>query len=167
MVLRPLCCLGLLAFGLVACAAPQKQVDWNAYLAKHGDALPEYSAEKVDALYRDKTVRFFDKSHGNQIEYMGPDGRAYLWYPGNTRTVDGYWQVKGGKLICHQYEAGLLNPVTGDLSGPWNCTPIARHLDHSVERCDGDMFRLQTGVPRVLARFEKISLGCAHVGGKT
>ncbi|MBL4556436.1 MAG: hypothetical protein JKP98_02155 [Rhodobacteraceae bacterium] len=41
------------------------------------------------AFYGGATYKSYSRAHGTQIEYLASNGRAYLWYPGNTRVVPG------------------------------------------------------------------------------
>jgi hypothetical protein len=39
------------------------------------------------------THRSYTRAHGTQVTYFSPDGRVYLWYPGNLRVLGGHWKV--------------------------------------------------------------------------
>ncbi len=88
-----------------------------------------------------KTVLFFDEGHGNQVEFYSPDGRAFLWYPGNAKAVPGRWMING-EDICFLYGRQYLNPVSGKWGGEWNCSNIARWSERFVDTIAGDAFGL-------------------------
>jgi hypothetical protein len=92
-----------------------------------------------------KTVRFWDPSHGAQIEYVGPRGLwAFLWYPGNRVVVPSQWRlttVGGEPGKCQLWPARSYNPVTGQVGG-WECSPQSRWAGKVVEVANGDIFGL-------------------------
>ncbi|MEP0070591.1 hypothetical protein [Pyruvatibacter sp.] len=99
--------------------------------------------------------------HGTQIEYLGADGSAHLWYPGNKSIVKGEWMVKAGpnpnfirSLVCFRYGANTYNPVTKKAGGKWNCTNPTRYLVFQIDDQKGDLFDLskRDAVPLVLER---------------
>jgi len=102
--------------------------------------------------YSGRTIIYYDQSHGTQVEYYSPKGRAYLWYPGNRRAVPGLWQVQG-ENICFQYGPNTYNPVTRTRGGKWECKPMAPHKKWMTGSCRGDVFKLATGrIPYRLIR---------------
>ena len=50
--------------------------------------------ESTQAFLAGTTVKGYEKLHGTQIEYLGRNGLASLWYPGNTETVPSRWKVE-------------------------------------------------------------------------
>lgn len=107
-----------------------------------------------------KTALFYDKGHGNQVEFYDPDGRCFLWYPGNTKAVPGQWLVSG-QNICFQYGKNTYNPVTGEKGDDWHCEPIQEWKKDIVDTVLGDVFSLSlTGAPYQLParpKFESIT----------
>lgn len=85
--------------------------------------------------YSDFTVKTWGPSHGTQVEYFKPNGRCFLWYPGNAginpcrwkieRQVDKSSWVKSSKLtvphICFSYGNNSYNPVTKHRGSSWQC----------------------------------------------
>jgi len=94
--------------------------------------------------------------HGVQIEYLTHD-KAWLWYPGNSRAVEGRWRIAPGRhpLICFTYEARSYNPVTRRPGGTEGCEPLADVAARIRESVPGDVFNLASGqVPKRRARCE-------------
>lgn len=106
------------------------------------------------------THRSYSKPHGTQIEYLSPDGRAFLWYPGNRRVVVGSWVVepndrdpKSG-VICYSY-TNAFNPVL-KTSGGRQCVLSTTFVRGAKESLSGDVFGLSSGrIPFVLAKDER------------
>ena len=105
--------------------------------------------ESVAATYlANKTVRTYSSFHGNQIEYFSPNGRAYLWYPGNRRPVPSFWKLRPNNNryeICFKYPTSSYNPATKDYGGYWECQDLAIYAKRIVEIADTDLFKLATG----------------------
>lgn len=106
--------------------------------------------------YAGRTIVFHDPLHGTQVEHYAAGGEAFLWYPGNRRTVPGRWEVRTAKQrICFRYGTQTFNPVTRRRGGAWNCTPLRLHRRLARASCAGDPFGLASGrLPFVLARGE-------------
>jgi len=85
-----------------------------------------------------------DFFHGLQVEYFSPDGKVYLWYPGNVRSVVGEWTAEKNDL-CFRYQPNSYNPVTGQRGGAWECRNRAREKIALVSKADGDPFQLKSG----------------------
>lgn len=99
-------------------------------------------------LYSGRTVVYYERSHGTQVEYYSPTGGAHLWYPGNRRSLAGRWKIDGsgkGARICFQYGANTYNPVTGHVGGGWECSSEIRHRSIIKSSCVGDKFSLASG----------------------
>ena len=84
-----------------------------------------------------------DPGHGTQIEYLSPEGRAFLWYPGNRDILPGVWEMQGDKL-CFAYGENTYNPVTGHQGGSFECAPLDFYFKYLSERAKGDVFGLET-----------------------
>lgn len=119
--------------------------------------LPSTTVEGMTGFMADRTIMTYSSGHGTQVEYSAANGRTFLWYPGNTRTVLGEWKVEerdirlpGGEgvtarkvtLICYRYGANTYNPVTNQRGGAWECRPAAPDLRLIVESVQGDVFGL-------------------------
>ena len=83
-----------------------------------------------------------DGHHGTQIEYLSENGKASLWYPGNSSIVEGRWKREGAD-ICFAYGGNTYNPVTGHNGGGWECMPFDLYWRVVEERMPGDIFSLQ------------------------
>lgn len=84
----------------------------------------------------------YDSAHGTQVEYLTPNGRAYLWYPGNSVIVAGKWK-KTGNQMCFAYGADTYNPATGQRGGDWECMPFRLWWASLTERLKGDVLALE------------------------
>ena len=105
---------------------------------KIGPVDPQYPRANV-------TYATSDFFHGLQVEYFGPGGRAYLWYPGNERAVTGEWTAEGNEL-CFRYQANSYNPVTGQSGGQWECRNRTGALGGLISFVEGDAFGLKSGL---------------------
>ena len=56
--------------------------------------LPSTTVEGMTGFMADRTIMTYSSGHGTQVEYSAANGRTFLWYPGNTRTVLGEWKVE-------------------------------------------------------------------------
>ena len=131
--------------------------------------LPSTTVEGMTGFMTNRTIMTHSSSHGTQVEYSAADGRTFLWYPGNTRTVLGAWKVEDRDvrlpssdgattrrltLICYRYGANTYNRVTNQRGGDWECRPAGPDLRLIVESVPGDVFSLaaRRTPPFVLAR---------------
>lgn len=104
------------------------------------------------STYAGHTIIYHENSHGTQVEYTDPSGKAYLWYPTNERSLPGVWQIRFGMQICFDYGPNTYNPVTRSRAR-WSCTMLRQHKGHMKHRCKGDVFGLASGkIPFVLPR---------------
>ena len=116
--------------------------------------LPAASQSVMEAHNKlcDRTLFFYEKQHGNQIEYFAPNGFAYLWYPGNRRSVPSQWRLAADKktgtaTICFKYPRWGYNPVTKQYGGKWECRPFSRFWSHTNGKpAVGDVFNLSVGM---------------------
>jgi len=96
--------------------------------------------------------------HGTQVEYFAPNGRAFLWYPGNTRSVPSYWKIEKGTrshLICFQYPANSYNRLTKQSGGNWECAKLGFWAKDITEIRGKDIFSLSSGrVPHSLSTYQ-------------
>jgi hypothetical protein len=112
--------------------------------ATHSNASRSSGSAKREFPYADKTLLFYDPSHGNQIEYFAPDGKCYLWYPGNKRALPGHWRMEGD-TICFLFGSNTYNPVTGEIGGNWDKRPFKHFAATVAHTADGDVHGLATG----------------------
>ncbi len=96
-----------------------------------------------------KTLHFYDDSHGNQVEYLDPAGRCYLWYPGNRVVLVGQWRCDESRVFF-RYGYNTYNRVTGVIGGRWEPCPIALWSASIVEAVPGDILELERRLPFVL-----------------
>lgn len=85
--------------------------------------------------------------HGTQIEYYAPNGKAFLWYPGNQRPVRSLWKLKksGDRYkVCAQYPTSSYNPITKRRGGRWRCEDLAPYSGRIREIRKGDIFGLSS-----------------------
>lgn len=87
----------VLSLSLVACAP--KPFDQAGAERKFERKLSEFRARQISletaiSEIENKTRRSFNGGHGTQISYGAPDGRYYLWYPGNDRILSGEWKME-------------------------------------------------------------------------
>lgn len=105
-------------------------------------------AGKLTQLVSGATAASRSSQHGSQVEYLAPDGRTFLWYPGNTRPLPGRWKVEQrslGALICFAYPPSSFNPATGQSGGDWQCQDGGNYVVAQSEFLDGDPFELSSG----------------------
>lgn len=85
--------------------------------------------------------------HGTQVEYHSPDGKVFLWYPGNQHPVQGRWKVEdrqsGKPLLCYQYGVKTYNPVLRQRGGAWRCE--RQNWVYLGTAFAGDPFHLASG----------------------
>jgi len=134
--------LGLVvALGLYSYVRVRKQraldADWET---RHPRAIFAYCGQ---------TLHFYEPSHGNQVEYLDPSGRCYLWYPGNPVVLVGRWRCDESR-VYFQYGGNTYNPVTGVFGGRWEPCPITLWSASIVEAAPGDILGLERGLPFVL-----------------
>lgn len=130
------------AAALSACvdttSAPRPQTEFerlNAMLRETVLAMSRVSDEEARGLYADKTTATFGGGHGTQVSYRTPDGRCFLWYPGNRNVLPCEWKIVrqpyphadivGEEVevptVCYRYGSYTYNPVTKTRGGDWQC----------------------------------------------
>ena len=116
------------------------------------EELREMSREEVKtrllAELTDVTTIVKQTGHGIYVEYTAPDGRLYMWYPGNFVTVSGTWGIADDystPRACFKY-FGAYHGVTGEFE-PNECVSAAQTLSGAfvVDKRTGDVFGLSTG----------------------
>jgi hypothetical protein len=148
------------SLALAACQSsvpPELQPELDRMQARDAAMTPEGKAD-YRALWSDRqaltaflsgsTVMSYDALHGTQVEYLSPDGRTALWYPGNSGPVPGIWKVTAsfdGPNMCFQYGENTYNPVTGQRGAAWECGDASLYLKGVAEAVDGDVFGLMQG----------------------
>lgn len=80
---------------------------------------------------------------GNQVTYFASDGRAYLWFPGNTAVIPEEWRSEPGKL-CIKHPEYSVNAVTKKRGGQWQCVFTGLWSNGVRGRLSGDVFDLSS-----------------------
>ena len=118
------------------------------------------------------TYLSFSQGHGFQVNYLSQDGRAWLWYPGNTGVVPEEWKLdvaSGQRAICWRHPSNSYNPVTKQTGGQFACQSLELSQKAVVAKLVGDPYGLSTGrVPYPLQRcvaptefeFDRARFGC-------
>lgn len=135
-------CLGLLSCGTVE-TDQNMPVQVKAEVARSPALLESYLSGNT--IYQ--FVAPENGGHGVQVEYHAPDGRSYLWYPGNERPLQGWWEVRTANdqtaRLCYRYGENTYNPVLHTTGGAWECGKESWvYLGVSVK---GDVFGLKSG----------------------
>ena len=126
---------------MICCCVGSVAADTGGALSAPSPTLPQDVNDIAG-----KTVLYYNDAHGNQIEYMAPDGRSYLWYPGNFDVVVGQWRfVPANGIMCFKYGANTYNPVTKQSGGNWDCRYVGVWSEDIVDIQEGNVFRLQDG----------------------
>lgn len=111
---------------------------------------------KVRAYYKGNTVMSYNKPYGTQVEYFSPNGKTFLWYPGNRDIVRGEWKVNKGKdgfpQTCFRYQANSVNPYTKVPGGKWQCAQSIYIMFTDQQRIKGDALGLSKGLPFMLSK---------------
>ena len=142
MLLCNFCVLAGFVFALSACNSVEnpKLIEFEA------GTVVIHSYELTKKFLSGNTQAFYDNGHGTQIEYNAPDGKSFLWYPGNQRINVGRWRVQqeGSKPteICYLYGANSYNRVTKKWGGNWKCKEAIDHTVFVSETVRGDPFGL-------------------------
>ena len=122
-----------------------------AEVSSRPNAFPNYPRANT-------TYLSFNKFHGFQVNYIAPDGRAWLWFPGNRKVVPEEWKLdstNGIKALCFRHPSNSGNPATGRRGGAFQCQSLKLSQKSIVARLDGDAFKLTSGdVPYRLPRCE-------------
>ena len=113
-------------------------------------ADPEASPtlETAQTVFSNRTRVTHNSWYGTQIEYHHPDGRSFLWFPGNKSAVPANWEVRpfsfgaGSHEICWQYPTSSKNAVTGVRGGNWECYPDSVYNADLTSALVGDPFGL-------------------------
>ena len=153
--LRPFHALFVLLLTLAACGDPTVSAKYTAKREFiNSPELMKQVYSNATVVSRSPSIIF--KQHGTQVEYHAPNGKAYLWYPGNSQIVVSDWEIRPSQhknpQLCYRYGTNTYNPVTDTRGGKWECGDI-RYSDMDILR--GNPFGLRPGdVPkRIQNRF--------------
>lgn len=146
------------AFLVAGCAGQSPNTDL-------ANAIAEVASRKnsfADYPQPDTTYLSFSRAHGFQVNYLAPQGKAWLWYPGNQRGVAEDYKldvVAGQKAICWRHPSDSYNPVTRKQGGAFACQSLALSQRTIVAALPGDPFSLKSGrIPSTLERCTAPSL---------
>ncbi len=156
--------LALCSALIAACAAIH---DDNTIFGKPISEINRMSLEQAARAVANKTLMTYDPGtticipasyggvncsttpgHGTQIEYFASDGRAFLWYPGNSRPVRSRWKLSGSDDrydLCFLYPGRSYNPLTREYGGRWDCRNLGRYAARIKEIRAEDIFGLSSG----------------------
>lgn len=117
------------------------------------------SAPQMIELMCDRTFHSHTPSIGTQVEFMHPEGSAYLWYPEADHTIVGEWEVRpithDSSEICYRYPVEQAGPYFSGYTGDWICWDPGRWMSEFPKDSirDGDHYGLTSGtVPFVTTR---------------
>jgi hypothetical protein len=126
-----------------------------ARLSEARDAIAVLSEDQIreqltEAL-TDVTAIVKQRGLGIYVEYTAPDGRLFMWYPGNSGVVAGTWGISRSyspPRACFKYLAAH-HGVTGEYE-PNECVSAEQTLSgaYVIDKRKGDVFELSTrGIP--------------------
>ncbi|MEO0574338.1 MAG: hypothetical protein AAF004_02660 [Pseudomonadota bacterium] len=107
--------------------------------------------ERLNEALSDVTAIVKQTGHGIYVEYTAPDGRLFMWYPGNMVTVGGTWGISDAfspPRACFRYFSAY-HGVTGEYE-PNECVTASQTLSEAyvIDKRAGDVFELSTkGIP--------------------
>lgn len=106
--------------------------------------------EAGSAYLSGTTALSMSPGYGTQVEYLAPDGRSFLWFPGQIRTTPGHWRVDrdgtGQPRMCFLYGADSYDPVQQTYGGNWECAALGQYFGHLMQLAKGDPFGLHDGM---------------------
>lgn len=109
--------------------------------------LTRYTEADAQEMMTDRTDVSYMPGHGTQISYTSADGRAWLWYPGNPRILEGRWKLddsKGMLQVCYDYGPGTRNPTMKDAPAGFQCGSFHNQNIFTLDTKRGDVFGLAT-----------------------
>jgi hypothetical protein len=114
--------------------------------------------DETRSLFSGQTMMSYDPGHGTQVEYIAPNGKTYLLYPGNKVIVHGSWKLERTPKptvfsLCFKYPSNSYNPVTKQFGGSWECQIAGFYLRGIADHAKGDVLGLarSSAVPFVLS----------------
>lgn len=162
--------VALCAIALISCSDSQQRTTantavFNAKMAELGDF------NKMRAFMSNTTSRSSFPAHGNQVWYLSPNGKAFLWYPGNSSVLKGEWKVGIAGVttadtgvtvslpsVCFRYPSSSRNPVTREQGGSWECNATVAYFIGINEMRKGDVLNLTEDIPFKLERRPELTL---------
>jgi hypothetical protein len=107
--------------------------------------------KRLQETLSDVTSIVKQTGHGIYVEYTAPDGRLFMWYPGNAVAVTGAWGISESfspPRACFKYFSAY-HGVTGEFE-PNECVATVQTLSEAyvIDKRAGDVFELSTkGIP--------------------
>ncbi|MHC5652924.1 hypothetical protein [Stappia sp.] len=129
--------------------------------------LTRYTDNDAPEAMSDRTSVSYMPGHGTQISYTSADGRSWLWYPGNSRILEGRWKLDDSKdylQVCYDYGAGTRNPTMKKAGSSTQCGNFHNQEIFTLDTKRGDVFGLAgAAVARPLPKdaAKPYSPGCA------
>lgn len=110
----------------------------NPLLSSTGDPEP-----LLQSAMSGVTSVSYSGPHGTQVSYYAPDGKSYLWYPGNAVVLKGEWKAVKPAKMCYKDGENAYNPYAFQPGGQWICQPlILLVIGQPTEERKGDVFGL-------------------------
>ncbi len=131
--------VALLAFG---CASYETNTKSIVEVSSRENHFPTYPQGNT-------TYLSLSPGHGFQVNFLAPNGKAWLWYPGNQFGVPEDYKtsiVSGQRAICWRHPTNSYNPVTKTSGGGFQCENLALAQRTIVASLPGDVFSLKTGL---------------------
>lgn len=100
------------------------------------------------------TYLYFDDDGRNQIEYLDGDGRAYLWYPGEERVIEGRWRAPPEGGVCFTYSTTPADGPLGMRADQWVCEGWDLQRADVLAKAADDVFDLRSGAPPFMLRID-------------
>jgi hypothetical protein len=157
-----------------------KRNEYGVWFAEQDPSPGNHAdVETVRAFKTDRTTTTWSAGYGLQISYTSPDGRVYLWYPGNNVILQGEWKVEpstgltgnvvivedgeqsvvrpiDSAQVCFKYGANTVDGVSRSPGGRFSCQGFAYFKGVQRENRKGDVFGLmgRSQAPFVLPKDE-------------
>jgi hypothetical protein len=157
-----------------------KRNEYGAWFAEQDPSPGNYAdVDTVKAFMTDRTKTTWSIGYGLQVAYTAPDGRVFLWYPGNSVILQGEWKVElanaltGGVVViedgeqsvfrpiesaqvCFKYGVNTVDAVSRSPGGRFSCQGFGYFKGVNRENRKGDVFGLMTRsqAPFVLSKDE-------------
>jgi len=119
-----------------------------------------------------RTYLSYSGVHGFQVNYVGANGSAWLWYPDQAEIIPERFKhdvSTGVELLCWWHPADFYNQVTRKFGGGYSCDPLELARRSVIAVLLGDPFALSSGeVPYVFDKctapeafvFDRLRFAC-------
>lgn len=126
---------------LAACVSTTQNITQSAIAEVQNRKLVFANYPQVGQTYLS-----FSKVHGYQVNYIGKGGKAWLWYPGNSRVVPELWKRDNARdALCWAHPSNTYNPVTKTKGGRFACENRTQAAKTVIAQLQGDIFSLSAG----------------------